>query len=138
MSLDLLGCRHEVSRPSNSSVNRGVVMQERRAYMMKTDVEGEYYAVKVVFFGELTAVGRYNSVLFYCGHSDGVVFRKGNKKGASTTRRYAGVYLRLYESGGGIVCGDYPVAMKICVCFICLVLRQHWQRHWQPYRLRGS
>ena len=89
---------------------------------MKTDVEGEYYAVKVVFFGELTAIGRYNSVLFYCGHSDGVVFRKGNKKGASTTRRYAGVYLRLYESGGGIVCGDYPVAMKICVCFICLVL----------------
>lgn len=24
-------------------------MQERRAYMMKADVEGEYYAVKVVF-----------------------------------------------------------------------------------------
>lgn len=112
-------------------------MQERRAYMMKTDVEGEYYAVKVVFFGELTAsVGII--LFFYCGHSDGAVFRKGNKKGASTTRRYAGVYLRLYESGGGIVCGDYPVAMKICVCFICLVLRQHWQRHWQPYRLRGS
>ena len=55
MSLDVLGCQHEVSRPSNSSVSRGVVMQERRAYMMKTDVEGEYYAVKVVFFGELTA-----------------------------------------------------------------------------------
>lgn len=50
-------------------------MQERRAYMMKADVEGEYYAVKVVFFGELTAIGRYNSVFLLwafgrCGISE--------------------------------------------------------------------
>lgn len=103
MPLDLSGRWHEASMPSSSSVNRREVIQERRADMMMTDVAGEYCAVKVVFFGELTAIGLYDSVLFYCGQSDGAVFRKGNKKGASTTRRYVGVCLRLYEFGGGML-----------------------------------